>query len=85
MSEQARMIETSARIASDSETFFSYTTPVDFRIEERHPQLFPTNVRPETLAQDAELRRKAAEGSSKRLPSCASPLLSPLPSPKMIR
>ena len=31
-------------------------------MEERHPQLFPTNVRPETLAQDAELKQQAAEG-----------------------
>ena len=37
-------------------------------LEERHPQLFPTNVRPETLEQDAGLqpprrRRRAAEGA----------------------
>jgi dienelactone hydrolase len=31
-------------------------------LERRHPQLFPTNVRPETLAQDAELKRQAAAG-----------------------
>jgi len=36
--------------------------PTDFRLEERHPQLFPTNVRPETLAQDADLKRKAIAG-----------------------
>jgi hypothetical protein len=32
--------------------FFGYTTPTDFRMEQRHPELFPTNVRPETLAQE---------------------------------
>jgi hypothetical protein len=42
--------------------FFGYRTPGDFRLEERHPQLFPTNVRPETLKQDAELRRRAQDG-----------------------
>ena len=26
--------------------FFAYQTPRDFVLEERHPQLFPTNVRP---------------------------------------
>ena len=31
-------------------------------MEERHPELFPTNVRPETLAKEAEIRRQAEEG-----------------------
>ena len=42
--------------------FFAYTAPTDFRLERRHPQLFPTNVRPETLAHDAHLQRQAASG-----------------------
>jgi hypothetical protein len=45
-----------------SEEFFGYERPRDFRLEERYPQLFPTNVRPETLAADAELKRKAEQG-----------------------
>jgi dienelactone hydrolase len=45
-----------------SDQFFSYEHPTDYRLEERHPQLFPTNVRPETLAQDAELKQRAVEG-----------------------
>lgn len=45
-----------------SDVFFGYRRPTDFRLEERPPQLFPTNVRPETLAQEAELRRKAENG-----------------------
>jgi len=28
--------------------FFAYQTPQDFVLEERHPQLYPTNVRPRT-------------------------------------
>ncbi len=60
--DQARMIALSDQIARNSEDFFGYETPTDFRLEERHPQLFPTNVRPETLAQDAEMKRKAAAG-----------------------
>ena len=40
--------------------FFAYQTPRDYVLEVRYPQLFPTNVRPETLRQDARLRRRAA-------------------------
>jgi dienelactone hydrolase len=57
-----RFIALSAQIAANSDEFFGYTTPTDFRLESRHPQLFPTNVRPETLAQDADLKRKAHAG-----------------------
>jgi hypothetical protein len=49
-----------------SDQFFGYEHPTDFRLEERYPQLFPTNVRPETLAQDAELKRKAENGEIPR-------------------
>jgi len=49
-----------------SDIFFGYERPVDFRLEERHPELFPTNVRPETLAKDAEIKRLAAEGKSSK-------------------
>jgi hypothetical protein len=51
-----------AAVIEHSDTFFGYERPSDFVLEERHPQLFPTNVRPETLKQDAELKQKAAEG-----------------------
>ena len=57
-----RMTAINDVIVSHSDEFFGYETPTDFRLETRHPQLFPTNVRPETLAQDAELKRKAEEG-----------------------
>jgi dienelactone hydrolase len=57
-----RMIALNEEIARRSDEFFGYTTPTDFRLEERHPELFPTNVRPETLAQDAGMKRAAAAG-----------------------
>ena len=60
-----RMIHANREIVSRSSEFFGYDTPTDFRLETRHPQLFPTNVRPETLAQDAEFKRKAASGDLK--------------------
>jgi len=56
------MIEANRDIVARSSDFFGYQTPTDFRLEQRHPQLFPTNVRPETLAQDAELKLQAQVG-----------------------
>ncbi|CAN5578089.1 hypothetical protein BH10ACI4_BH10ACI4_36450 [soil metagenome] len=57
-----RMTAINQAIVARSDDFFGYETPTDFRLERRHPQLFPTNVRPETLAQDAELKLQAAVG-----------------------
>src|ERR1700735_5033883 len=59
--EQA-MVEVNQAILADSDRFFGYQRPTDFRLEERYPMLFPTNVRPETLAQEAEIRELAAAG-----------------------
>jgi hypothetical protein len=58
----ARMIAVNADIVARAGQFFGYTTPTDFRLEARHPQLFPTNVRPETLQEDAEIKRQAETG-----------------------
>jgi hypothetical protein len=63
---QEAMLRLGGDIVQHSESFFGYRAPSDFRLEERHPQLFPTNVRPETLKQDADLRDRAAAG---RLPT----------------
>ena len=59
---EAAMVRINQLLIQNSRKFFGYRKPTDFRLEERHPQLYPTNVRPETLAKDAELRRRAAEG-----------------------
>jgi dienelactone hydrolase len=59
---EAYMASINQLLIRHSDQFFSYESPTDYRLEERHPQLFPTNVRPETLAQDAELKQQAAEG-----------------------
>jgi Alpha/beta hydrolase domain containing 18 len=58
------MIRINELLIQHSDKFFGYERPTDFRLEERHPELFPTNVRPETLARDAEIKRLAAEGKS---------------------
>ena len=59
---EAAMVRINRLLIRHSKLFFSYEPPTDYRLEERHPQLYPTNVRPETLAQDAEIRRMAEEG-----------------------
>jgi len=59
---EAAMVEINEAILADSDRFFGYETPKDFRLEERHPMLFPTNVRPETLERDAQLRSLAEQG-----------------------
>src|SRR6266478_3193190 len=58
----ASMIAVNADIVARAEDFFGYQPPTDFRLEARHPQLFPTNVRPETLQEDAEIKRQAETG-----------------------
>jgi dienelactone hydrolase len=59
---EERMAEINRHIVAHSESYFDYTTPTDFRLEERPPLLYPTNVRPETLKKDAELKHRAANG-----------------------
>ena len=60
---EAAMARINEVLIRHSDTFFGYERPADFRLEERHPQLFPTNVRPETLARDAALRQQAEDGT----------------------
>jgi hypothetical protein len=61
---EAAMVRINQILIRNSDLFFGYKRPMDFRLEERYPQLFPTNVRPETLAQDAALRQEAADGKA---------------------
>jgi hypothetical protein len=76
-----RMIAVNEDIVAHSDDFFNYQTPSDFRIEDRHPLLYPTNVRPETLTQDAELKRQAAAGEVPKAQFLrfTSPVASPHP------
>jgi len=59
---EAAMARINQALIGHAHEYFGYERPTDFRLEERYPQLFPTNVRPETLAQDAALKQQAAEG-----------------------
>ncbi len=62
------MSELNRRIAADPHAFFDYDTPTDFRIEHHFPELYPTNVRPETLEQQREYRRQAESGELRKAP-----------------
>jgi dienelactone hydrolase len=59
---EAAMVRINELLIRQSDIFFGYKRPTDFRLEERHPQLFPTNVRPETLKRDEALKQRAAKG-----------------------
>src|SRR5271168_5250203 len=78
---EALMTALNESIVRESDSFFGYVPPDDYRLEERHPQLFPTNVRPETLAQDAKLRAMAADGKLKaaQFLRFTSPVRTPYP------
>ena len=78
---EGAMVALNEAIVERSEAFYSYRRPTDFQLETRHPQLFPTNVRPETLKQDAELKQKAAEGKLKpaQFLRFTSPIRTPYP------
>ncbi|HVN94061.1 MAG TPA: hypothetical protein VMT38_10205 [Terracidiphilus sp.] len=60
---EAAMRRINEILIQHSDVFFGYERPTDFRLEERHPELFPTNVRPETLQKDAELKQRALDGT----------------------
>ena len=62
---EVAMVRINDLLIRHSDKFFGYERPTDFRLEVRHAELFPTNVRPETLAKDAEIKRQAAEGRTK--------------------
>ena len=63
---EAAMVRVNQLLVRHSDEFFGYERPTDFRLEERYPMLFPTNVRPETLAQEAELREMAEAGKMEK-------------------
>src|SRR5580692_2652467 len=83
---EAAMTRINEILIRHSDRFFGYERPTDFRLEERHPQLFPTNVRPETLEQDAELKQQAAEGKIPKAQylRCTSPERTPYPENELV-
>jgi dienelactone hydrolase len=63
---EAAMVRINELLIRNSDLFFGYRKPTDYRLEERYPLLYPTNVRPETLAQEAEVKQQAAAGTAER-------------------
>jgi hypothetical protein len=78
---EAAMLRINELLIRNSGKFFGYKRPTDFRLEDRYPELFPTNVRPETLAHDAALRQLIADGQAKKAQFLrfTSPARSPYP------
>jgi dienelactone hydrolase len=68
-------------ILRDPEAFYGYARPTDFRLEERYPLLYPTNVRQETLRRDARVRTAAERGRAKKATFLrfTSPVSTPYP------
>jgi hypothetical protein len=62
------LVDLNRAIVADPHAFYDYVTPTDFRVEMHHPQLYPTNVRPETLEQEEEWRRQAEVGELRKEP-----------------
>jgi hypothetical protein len=62
------MVELNERIVAMPHAFFDYRTPKNFRIEQHFPELYPTNVRPETLEQEREWKRRAEVGELRTAP-----------------
>jgi dienelactone hydrolase len=62
------MVELNRKIAADPHAFFDYETPKDFRMERHFPELYPTNIRPETLEQEREYKRQADAGELRKAP-----------------
>jgi hypothetical protein len=79
--DEATMNALNAAIIEHNDDFFGYERPQDFALEDRPPQLFPTNVRPETLKQDADLKQRAASGklASAQFLRFTSPVRTPYP------
>jgi hypothetical protein len=62
------MVALNDAIVAEPHSFFDYQTPTDFRLEMQFPELYPTNVRPETLEQEREWKRRAAVGELRKAP-----------------
>src|SRR5579872_7347234 len=76
---EAHINKLNRQILADTDTFYSYDKPTDFRLEERFPELFPTNKRQNKQLE--ELERKKQSGELKKAPFLrfTSPVRTPYP------
>lgn len=66
-------------IVSDSDRFFSYETPADFRLEQRLPELFPTNMRQQKQLDKLEKMSRAGKLKPVQFLRFTSPVRTPYP------
>jgi hypothetical protein len=71
--------ELNRRIVSDSDRFFSYEIPSDFRLEERLPKLFPTNMRQQKQLEKLEKMSRTGKLKSAQFLRFTSPVRTPYP------
>src|SRR5579884_736922 len=71
--------ELNHKIVTDSDRFFSYDTPTDFRLEERLPKLFPTNMRQQKQLEKLEKMARTGKLKPAKFLRFTSPVRTPYP------
>lgn len=71
--------ELNRQIVQDSDRFFSYQTPTDFFLEERLPELFPTNNRQQKQLDKLEKKSKTGKLKPVQFLRFTSPVRTPYP------
>ena len=71
--------ELNRQIVRDSDRFFSYQTPTDFFLEERLPELFPTNLRQQKRLEKLEKMSKTGKLKPAKFLRFTSPVRTPYP------
>src|SRR5579885_2618659 len=71
--------ELNQKIVTDSDRLFSYDTPTDFRLEERLPKLFPTNMRQQKQLEKLEKMARTGKLKPAKFLRFTSPVRTPYP------
>ena len=71
--------ELNRKVVSDSDRFFSYEKPTDFRLEERLPKLFPTNMRQQKQLDKLDKMARAGKLKPAKFLRFTSPVRTPFP------
>lgn len=72
-------LEVNRRIVTDSDRFFGYESPTDFRLEERLPRLFPTNMRQQRQLDKLDRMSRIGKLKSAQFLRFTSPVRTPYP------
>ena len=71
--------ELNRQVVQDSDRFFSYETPTDFYLEERLPELFPTNMRQQKQLEKLAKMSKTGKLKPAQFLRFTSPVRTPYP------